>query len=314
MVERVLRRHLGGPSTLLVAASGGVDSTALLLLVAAVARRRDLGHRIVVGHVDHAVRAEGPEECEVVSKLAAAVGLRFLERRLLGESSRSAADLRRRRWDAFESMAAECDAAAILTGHHADDQAETLLMRLARGTGTAGLAGIPEARETPEGRLVLRPLLDASRSALSRLVEASGLETTNDPTNARSDLPRGLIRHEVMPRLERLYPGAAGRIASAARDLADEQRGMDEPAPLRWTRLDCRRLGERGTATRVRSAVRSHAGPAVDTVSRAVWISVARAVLDDDVHPRRIEVLSGCTVEIGPQDVLLSLQPQESSS
>ena len=312
VLDRVVHRHLSEPATLLLAVSGGVDSTAMLLLAAAVVRRREPSHELVVGHVDHGVRAEAAEEAEAVATLADRLGIPMRHRRLETEGGGDdVASLRRRRWDALESMATSVDAAAILTAHHADDQAETLLLRLARGAGPAGLAGIPESRRTPRGILVLRPLLDVPRRALERLVEAVGVAPIRDPTNDRRDLARGMVRHEIMPRLERLHPGAARRMAAAARDLARMRTDGDREDATRWARIDCRRLGEDETATRVRAAARRRVGPSVDGVSRAVWRSVARAAVDEHVHPRAIDVVSGCRVEIDASDVHLSVQSPE---
>ena len=314
ILERGLRRHLSTPTRMLVAVSGGVDSTALLLLAAAVVRRRGVTHELVVGHVDHGLRAEGPQEAKAVESIANRLGLPFRSRRLEIAGACSAAVLRTHRWDALEAMATSDDASVVLTGHHALDQAETLVLRLARGTGLAGLSGIPESRRTPGGLLVLRPLLEATRTGLERLVQAVDISPVEDPTNARCDLARGLVRHEIMPRLERLHPGAARRMAATAREIAGIDLGAHPEMSGGWARTACRLMGESDTATQMRAAVRARVGPEADGVARTVWHSVARAVVDEQVQPRTIDVLPGCRVEIDADTVRLAFEITESTT
>lgn len=313
ILERGLRRHLSAPTRMLVAVSGGADSTALLLLAAAIVRRRAVLHELVVGHVDHGLRAEGEREARAVESIANRLGVAFRSRRLEIEGTPNAAVLRTERWNALEAMATSDDASVILTGHHALDQAETLVLRLARGTGVAGLSGIPESRRTPGGHLVLRPLLEVSPTELERLVHAVGITPVEDPTNARRDLARGLVRHEIMPRLERLHPGAARRMAATARELAAIERVPLPEISGGWRRAACRSIGEGETATQVRAAVRARIGAEVDGVARTVWHAVARAVVDEEVHPRTIDVLPGCRVEIGADSVRLAFEITEST-
>lgn len=313
LVRRVLRRRLPEPARILVAVSGGYDSTALLLLSAAIANRGN-EYEVVVGHVDHGLRPESGTEATHVASLADWIGVRHLVRRLEVDGSTSGAALRRHRWDALEEMAMSLRAGAVLTGHHALDQAETVLLRLARGTGLAGLAGIPESRRTRLGVQVIRPLLEVERSTLERLVDAVGWTPTDDPTNARRDLARGLVRHEIIPRLERLHPGAATRMAATAREIAQIQAASPSQSRTIWPREVCRSMGEERMATEIRAAVRARLGRTVDGVSRPVWHSAARAAVDDQMHPRGIEVLPGCRVEIDARDVRLSFPSEEPSA
>jgi tRNA(Ile)-lysidine synthase len=192
----VLRRGAG----LLVACSGGLDSTVLAALCADVARRWDC--RLTLACVDHGLRADAPADAAAVRALAASLGAGFATERVDvpaamtdGGSLQDAA--RTLRYDALERMRLACGADWILTAHHADDQAETLLMHFVRGAGIDGLQGI-------RGRsgVVVRPLLFARKRELERHARAASLAWREDASNARDDYTRNAIRHHVLPAIE----------------------------------------------------------------------------------------------------------------
>jgi tRNA(Ile)-lysidine synthase len=193
----------------LVALSGGPDSTALAYLVAEA--RTDLD--LVLVHVRHGLRDDALDR-HVVAQHAAWLGLplevREVEVRRGGQGPAAAA--RRARYAALREVAAERGADAVLVGHTADDQAETLLLRLARGTGLDGLAGM----SVHAGDLV-RPLLRVRRADVHRFVLFEGLPSVADPGNEEVSSGRGRMRHEVLPALE----AAAGDPAAALARLAD---------------------------------------------------------------------------------------------
>lgn len=190
---------------LLVAVSGGPDSVALLhLLCASVAPRQAL--RLSVAHVHHGLRAEAEDDARFVEEMAARLGLAYLLSRVdvparvaaTGESVEEAA--RHLRYAALAEMAREAGAAVVVTGHTADDQAETVLMRVLRGAGVAGLAGIPAKR----GQIV-RPLLPIRRSEIEAYVRRHGLPFRTDGSNACTDFTRNRLRLELLPLLEAAY-------------------------------------------------------------------------------------------------------------
>lgn len=193
----------------LVAVSGGADSVALLHLLAALAPGR--GWELRVATFDHGWRGEaGRADCRFVSELAAALGLPCREGAAGGNAGpRTEALAREARRRFLAEVAVECGAAAIALGHSLDDQAETVLFRLARGSGLAGTAAM--ARQAAP---YWRPLLAVRRVTLRDLLARAGLAWREDSTNRALDAARNRIRQRALPALEE----AAG--ASAAANLA----------------------------------------------------------------------------------------------
>jgi tRNA(Ile)-lysidine synthase len=194
----------------IAAFSGGGDSTALLLALKAA------GRPAIALHLDHAMDTGSTVRAARAVELAAALGVPSIVRaisvpgnRRRGESLEAAA--RRLRYDALERAADELGARWILTAHHRDDQAETVLLRLSFGTGLVGLAAIQERR----GR-ILRPLLGRSRAELLDAVVSSGLEPVSDPSNRDLSRPRNRLRHLVLPRLVEREPRLPERLAAVA--------------------------------------------------------------------------------------------------
>jgi tRNA(Ile)-lysidine synthase len=145
-------------------------------------------------HVDHGLRADSARDAGFVRMLGARLGVPVEVRRVeVGPGSVEAA-ARAARYAALEAEADRVGATRIATGHTADDQAETVLMRVLAGAGVRGLAAIPPVR----GR-VIRPLLDVRRPALRELLVAAGLPWLEDPTNQDRRFARNRIRHDVLP-------------------------------------------------------------------------------------------------------------------
>jgi tRNA(Ile)-lysidine synthase len=219
----------------LVALSGGPDSTALLLAAAQLAPLR--GWSLLAAHVDHrldagsSARAEGARAlagelgvpCQVLASPDSGALLRAARRRSGPEAA--ARDLRYR---LLEEHRAAVGADWLLTAHHADDQIETVLLRLLAGTGIAGLAGIPERR----GHL-LRPLLRHRRAELADAVAAAGLRPLDDPTNRDLAVPRNRIRHLLLRRLPAAdATRALALAASAAGSRTAIERRIASAAPV----------------------------------------------------------------------------------
>jgi tRNA(Ile)-lysidine synthase len=120
----------------------------------------------------------------------------------------------------------------IALAHHADDQAETMLLQLMRGAGPPGLAGMPLHRSPAAGPPLLRPLLAVSRGAIDAYAQARGLAFVDDESNANTGVKRNFIRHEIAPRLARAFPGYPATLVRAAAHQADAARLADDLARL----------------------------------------------------------------------------------
>jgi tRNA(Ile)-lysidine synthase len=205
------------PGAGVVAVSGGPDSVALLDLLA---RTRDV-HRLelIVAHLDHGIHPESSRVAENVSTLAKSFGLAIEVGRLrLGPSAgETLARVRRYAW--LEALRDRLGAGSILTAHHADDQIETVLMRVLAGSGPAGLAGM-----APLSGSVVRPLLPFRRHELAAYLEERGLSAWLDPANSDSRHLRSWVRSEVLPLLQARLPAVDANLlrvsAQAARDRA----------------------------------------------------------------------------------------------
>lgn len=242
-------RRLGLPGHgVLVAVSGGVDSTALLHGLATLAPR--LGLRLGAGHVNHALRGDESDADEAfVTALATGLGIPLRTRRVAphrlreGVSSRERPTLqescRRLRYQALAEQAAELGLSHVATAHTADDQAETVLLRVLRGSSPDGLAGIPA--RSPDGRIV-RPLLAASRAQVLAYAAHTGISWREDPSNGSAAYARGRLRTRWLPGLASDFnPGllrALGRLAEAQRRDAEWMESLVDQEATKRLRLD----------------------------------------------------------------------------
>ncbi|WP_331694886.1 tRNA lysidine(34) synthetase TilS [Pseudomonas sp. ZY71] len=215
-----------------IAFSGGLDSTVLLHLLADLAKTESLPPLSAV-HIHHGLQAAAdawPQHCQSVCD---ALGVPLLIERVRvqpGASLERAA--RDARYAVFGSLTQAND--LLLTGQHRDDQAETLLFRLMRGAGVRGLAGIPAQRPVGQGMLI-RPLLDVSRSELEAYAQAHQLRWIEDPSNQDRQFSRNYLRHQVMPLLTERWPQAQTSMARSATHLREAQGLLDELAQIDLT-------------------------------------------------------------------------------
>lgn len=205
MVSGSLRKAGIARGVLVLAAiSGGRDSVVLLDALCAV--RDKLGFDLAAAHVDHGIRPESAADADFVEELCASHNVPFYCKRVdvpnkqcSGESPEEAA--RRLRYEALRDLAETCGAACILTAHHADDQKETVLMGLLRGSHGM-LCGMREVTTDARG-VIVRPLLQASHDDILRYAEALQLRHVEDATNADTAYLRNRLRHDVIPAIER---------------------------------------------------------------------------------------------------------------
>lgn len=223
------------PGPVLVAVSGGLDSTVLLDLLHRAAGQHQL--QLIVAHLDHSIHPDSVAVAGRVSELARRLGLTVVAGRIeLGpNATETRARASRLAW--LEETRRRVGARYILLAHQADDQAETILMRLLRGSGPAGLAGMPARR----GALV-RPLLPFSRQSLLRYAGARGLTWWDDSANHDPRHLRSWIRRDVLPGLARRLPDVSRRLRDAGRHAAGNRRAW--AAALKgWPGLDYHREG-----------------------------------------------------------------------
>lgn len=195
-----------------VAVSGGADSVALLLLAAAA--RPGL---VEAASVDHRVRPENRSEAEQVASLCERLAIphRILTADSEPPSSNLQAWARDLRYRLLGAWAQERNLDALATGHHCDDQAETLLMRLARGSGIGGLGGIQRSRPLSGRIQLIRPLLDWRRSTLRKLVADAGITPVDDPSNRDERFDRSQVR-ALLQSAEWIDPQRLSVVASYA--------------------------------------------------------------------------------------------------
>jgi tRNA(Ile)-lysidine synthase len=313
-VELTLRRHamLAGGETVLVAVSGGADSVALLSILTALAPSWRLTLHVL--HVDHGLRPDAGRDAEFVRALGARLGVPVdVERVQVGRGSVEAA-ARAVRYAALEASADRLDAARIAVGHTADDQAETVLMRLLGGAGLRGLAAIPPVR----GR-VIRPLIELRRQALRDALVADGLDWVEDPSNRDPKFLRNRIRHELLPLLAAADDAdIVPALADVARRLRESVDALDLAAALELARLA---TTEADALTLPRSALAALPAPiASEALHQAAARFGSRAPLRAWAHrglrrvlaaapPRRPFRLGGVIVEVSGDRIRVGARP-----
>ncbi len=225
-VQRTVERYhmISSGDRVLVAVSGGADSMALLH--ALVALRNTVRCELLVAHLDHALRPSSSEDARFVADIAAGLGLDFVSQRedvarLAALAHRGLEETARDARHAFLTRVADARCATkIALGHTVDDQAETVLFRLARGTGLDGLAGM----EPIHGRWI-RPLLSVRRDEARRFLAERSLPWRDDETNADVRFARNRIRERVLPELSAVNAQAVRAVARSA-ELAREARSL----------------------------------------------------------------------------------------
>lgn len=211
---------IGRGARLLVALSGGCDSVVLLHLLRGCAG--ELGMELGAAHLDHAMRPGSGADARWVAGLCAAWGVPLVSERLV-RAPRSEAEARAARYAFLRRAADGAGAELVATAHHADDQAETVLFRVLRGTGTGGLAGI-----APRSGALVRPLLPFWRREIRAYARGAGLRWREDPSNRGGDPVRNRIRHRLLPLAERaVAPGARRNLVRLAELARADERAWD---------------------------------------------------------------------------------------
>jgi tRNA(Ile)-lysidine synthase len=229
VLQEALRCDLPAGSTVVVAFSGGPDSLCLLEVLSGLVNAGKLNIKLTACHVDHMLRPCSGSDAEFARQYAESLGIPFeLRQEDVGEA---AAELgtcienaaRQVRYRLLEEAALAKGARAVATGHNLDDQAETVIMRILRGTGITGLSGIKATRPISAGSeiLLVRPLLGVTRKQIISYLNEKKLEYMTDETNLDTSYLRNRIRAQLLPLLEeRFSPGIRHSLARLAQSAA----------------------------------------------------------------------------------------------
>ncbi len=272
-------------SKVLLACSGGADSTFLAHAYRHIAQSCDLPPAIIAV-IDH---AQHPDSESLTSTIAASYrehGFEVLTTLINCDSNLNENDMRNHRYQALQQMAKSVGAAQIFVAHHGDDQAETILQRIMRGTGINGLAGMPKRRVLNDGVELCRPLLGLRRDEIREYLEANDIEWYEDLTNLDvSYATRNKIRHHVLPQLAEVSTGdpvkALVKLAAEAADWQVAQRELlargddfiELPSYIRRQaiRAELQRLEEKVTPQRlsdIESALMKKGSAVINTTLR----------------------------------------------
>ena len=219
-------------NSVLVGFSGGADSTALLHILKRYTESN--GAKLYAAHVNHCIRGDEADRDEAFCKsFAEELGVIFFSLRAdvpkiaeqTGESIETAA--RRVRYDFFDSVMKENDIKILATAHNADDNLETILFNMARGTGLCGLCGIPPCRPCSNG-IVVRPILNMEKSEIIDYCKRNSLSFVTDSTNIDTDYTRNKIRAQIIPIMREINSGAVKNAARMSENLRSDSLCLDE--------------------------------------------------------------------------------------
>lgn len=238
IAARVFHSPSGGlaaPCAVAVAYSGGLDSSVLLHLLQFFGAKQ--GWTVHAFHVHHGLSAHADAWLGHCADQAAALGVRFDSRRIDVDGSAAGIEgaARLGRYASLGAMCREHGVKLLLTAHHQDDQAETVLLQLLRGSGVAGLSGMDQVNQAPAllgdpDLFMGRPLLALPRTTLEAVAAARTIEYVEDASNADPRYARNILRHQVLPLLATQFPGFAQRFARSAQHAQSAQRLLVELA------------------------------------------------------------------------------------
>ena len=245
-VAASLARHVPPHARLTLALSGGLDSVVLLHALSVLRHRHPFELRAV--HVHHGLSPRADEWAHFCARYCAAQAVELTVHRVRIADDDPAgieAAARRERRHIFATL----DADFLLTAHHQNDQAETLMLQLLRGAGSKGLSAMAELQRQPDWQVAqLRPLLNVARAGLRDYAQSHALDWVEDESNLDTRYRRNALRQQVMPLLDEHFPGATITLARAAAlqaesaELLDDLARLDAQAAIDGARLDCRAL------------------------------------------------------------------------
>jgi tRNA(Ile)-lysidine synthase len=305
---------------LLVAVSGGADSVALLRLLAAMNGSNHWRCELIVGHVDHGLRGrESAADARFAGALAKKLKLPCIIKKVKLPKDASEDAARVARLAALGDMVRRRKCAGVVLAHHADDHAETVLMKLFRGTGLEGLAGIARCTEVG-GLTIYRPLLDLRRRDLRDYLVSIGQEWREDRTNAAPRYLRNRVRAELIPVVEDLAPQAIHAIRRMSRTVDDVRHFLRDTVASVWkAEATVARNGLRVMFPRL--ALRTWNAVAAELLRRAIEHVGGTTEIADHERVREairlikaqaggkvVQMGSGVTIHIG-KDVTIEREP-----
>ena len=286
-----LRRQFPNGGNILCAVSGGLDSMCLLAFMA-----EQPGFTVAAAHFHHGLRGDTADrDLHFVQDYCRAHHIpcftgRGDTRRLAEETGQTVEEAARTlRYEFLQKTAADGGFDAIFTAHHADDNAETVLLNLLRGTGSAGLAGIPQRRGN-----ICRPFLQLTRNQLEQYAAMWNLPHVEDETNELEDAARNVLRHRVLPVLKELNPCAVENIGRTARILSGENQVLEDAAIELTSQMVCREEEVSISCTTLLSAPRSIAERA------ALQLLTAAAGHRKDLTAAHVEALLELAETVSP--------------
>ncbi len=314
------QRH---PAPVVLAVSGGPDS--LCLADAVLAQAGALGLAPTIAHLDHGLRGEaGRADAEFTRAFAESRSAAFISERAdvagLASATRVSIEVaaRRARYDFLARAAQATSASLIALAHHADDQAETVLLRLIRGAGITGLRGMQPLSPHPSapGLYLIRPLLQVTRAEVTAYCAARQLQPRHDETNESADHLRNRVRHELLPLLEQYNPGIRAVLARLAETAAADAEIIDHAAQQAFAQALTGDMGLPGSSrltfdrrawqalpaglqrATLRRAIQIVCGDLTDLKLAA--IDEARDVLNSDARAGIIALRADARIEVSP--------------
>ena len=284
---------------ILVAVSGGADSVALLCMM------HEQGTDIAALHCNFHLRGEESDRDErfvsdLCQKLHIPLHVKHFDTRSYAEEHHISIEMAARelRYTWFEEKRQELRAEDIAVAHHRDDQAETVLLNLIRGTGLRGLSGMH-----PRSGHIVRPLLNWSRQDILDYLSRIGQDFITDSTNLERDALRNRIRLDVMPLLREINPQAAGHIADTARIVAEAlpyyRQGVDMSTDLSPTTLHERLLGLGFTPAQEQQMWQSQrSGATFESATHRATFSQGRLVVEEKLAPAPMPILTESLIEV----------------
>lgn len=329
LVAEVRRRlvryaNVTGRARIVIGVSGGPDSVALLVALLAIREQEssEVTPEPIIVHVNHHLRDDAAVDAVFVRSLGEQFCLPTIVRDVSPDEADAnlAAAARAMRYDALTAVAREHDARLVAVAHHAEDQLETMLMALCRGTGLDGLSAMAWSRPLVSGDrpiMLVRPLLGSRKQECESLCAAAGIAWREDESNRDLSRRRNRLRHEVMPMLEHCWPDAPARAAMTAELLHEAAKLLDEkllehfgPAEQsQWPRASLAKLSPVLIAAGLRraalDAMKYEDRATAEQLTQRTLLPAAEAIADTDSSPRRFALAHGMALDVRAKIVTL---------